>query len=462
MTQTTKPQIITGDCIEVMKSLPTACITSVVSDPPYGLEFMGQTWDAPWKNKAIVQDPASEGGAQDGAGGNAYSRSRVRYQGTTTARRDRDQQRARDPIAAKYLDHNVAYDRQPERLQAWHRSWLIEAFRVLKPGGYLLAMSGTRTYHHIATAAEQAGFEIRDMISWMYGSGFPKSHDVSKSIDMAAGVVRDVVGHKNGVRGAPGTGHENAMPGKATGIQQEQCSIPVTIPKTNAAREWDGWGSALKPALEPILLARKPLDGTLASNALKHGTGGLNIDGCRVGATGDDTRRNAKGGDNGMQGSATFKIRERRAEDQAERSGRWPANVILDPAAAAILDSQSSEQPSRFFYCPKPSQHERRAGTATPSVTVHPTVKPIALFRYLIRLVNAPSPSSLVLDPFLGSGTTGIACDLENIRWLGIEQNSDYADLAASRVAWWRANGENGFDIRTIPDDPDQMTMFDG
>jgi len=190
---------------------------------------------------------------------------------------------------------------------------------------------------------------------------------------------------------------------------------------------------------------------------LKHGTGGLNIDGCRVGATGDDTRRNAKGGDNGMQGSATFKIRERRAEDQAERSGRWPANVILDPAAAAILDSQSSEQPSRFFYCPKPSQHERRAGTATPSVTVHPTVKPIALFRYLIRLVNAPSPSSLVLDPFLG-----IACDLENIRWLGIEQNSDYADLAASRVAWWRANGENGFDIRTIPDDPDQMTMFDG
>jgi len=163
--------IIVGDCIEAMRALPEASIDAVVCDPPYGLEFMGKEWDAPWKDKAIVRDPATEGGAQDGAGGNAYSRSRVRYQGTTTARKDRAKERDADAVKAKYLDHGVEYDRNPHRLQAWHEAWAREAFRVLKPGGYLIAAGGTRVSHRLTSAIEDAGFEIRDALAWIYGSG---------------------------------------------------------------------------------------------------------------------------------------------------------------------------------------------------------------------------------------------------------------------------------------------------
>ena len=200
--------VIVGDCVEVMNNMDENSIDAIVCDPPYGLEFMGQEWDAPWKNQAVLEKAADAGGFQDGDGGNPFSRSRIRYQGTTgfrrqnnpadaerdsvfgrttktspeyesaskkqggvTARRDRSAERDADPVKAKYLDHNVAYDRDPNRLQAWHESWARAAFRVLKPGGHLIAFGGTRTSHRLACAVEDAGFEIRDALMWVYGSG---------------------------------------------------------------------------------------------------------------------------------------------------------------------------------------------------------------------------------------------------------------------------------------------------
>ena len=222
-------RLIVGDCIDVMRELEAESIDAIVSDPPYGLEFMGEAWDAPWKDAAIVRDPAAEGGAQDGGDGNAYSRAHVRYQGI-----DRRLEAARagemTEATAKYVQHAVTYDRDPHRLQAWHAAWLAEALRVLKPGGWLIAMSGTRTYHRLACAAEDVGFEIRDMVEWLYGSGFPKSHNL---------------------RGPDG--------------------------------EKDGRGTALKPSHEPAVLARKPFRGSVAANVDRHGTGALNIDACRFG-----------------------------------------------------------------------------------------------------------------------------------------------------------------------------------
>ncbi len=398
--------ILRGDCIEVMRGLREASIDAVVTDPPYGLEFMGQEWDAPWKDKAIVTDPAAEGGAQDGKGGNAYSRSRVRYQGTATARASREAERA-DPVKAKYLDHSVEYDRRPGALYEWHLSWAREANRVLKPGGYMLAMSGTRTYHRLACAVEDAGFEIRDMIAWMYGSGFPKSH--------------------------------------------------------NLDGEHEGWGTALKPAHEPIVVARKLFAGTIARNMERHGTGAMNVDGCRIGSGG---------------------------RCKSTDKGRWPANVAMDPEAARVLDGQSgdSQSPfgvvtqggktfggtrerggtafrchgdsggaSRFFYVAKPSAHERSAGVPE-GRNVHPTVKPIELMRWLCRLVTPPD--GLILDPFLGSGTTAIAATLERFEWLGIERDPAYAEIAEARAAWWRVNRERGWQAKPAPETPGQMKMW--
>jgi site-specific DNA-methyltransferase (adenine-specific) len=212
-----------------------------------------------------------------------------------------------------------------------------EALRVLKPGGHLLAFGGSRTYHRLACAIEDAGFEIRDQIQWIYGSGFPKSLDVSKAIDKAAGARRT---ERTGTSPYEGR-RPNAWGGKNNGDMtygdySAQPEMPIFAPATDSARQWSGWGTALKPAHEPIVMARKPLgESTVAANVLAHGTGAINVDGCRIG-TGEDTRRNAIGGDNGLHGTSTFKIRERRADEKEQPLGRWPANVVTDGSEEVV------------------------------------------------------------------------------------------------------------------------------
>lgn len=335
-----------------------------------------------------------------------------------------------------------------------------EALRVLKPGGHLLAFGGTRTWHRLACAIEDAGFEVRDSIAWMYGSGFPKSLDVSKAIDKAAGAERQVVG-PNRFAG---------INGKANADVYGVASRPdETAPITDAAREWSGWGTALKPAHEPIVVARKPLVGTVAANVLEHGTGALNIDACRIPS--DDGFE--KAWDKPVKtniGAADYVNPDGGAhvvDLSANRpvGGRWPANVVLDEDQAAELDRQSgvstskagvhpdtgrsggimgakvvrgkAGQPmghndsggaSRFFYVAKAPARER------PKVdgTAHPTVKPLTLMRWLCRLVTPPD--GVILEPFAGSGTTVEAALLEGFRVVAIEREADYLPLIQARL----------------------------
>lgn len=363
------------DCRDVLPDINSDSVDSIVTDPPYELGFMGKRWDA---------------------SGVAFS------------------------------------------TDLWK-----ECLRVLKPGGHLLAFGGTRTYHRLTCAIEDAGFEIRDSLHWIYGSGFPKSLDVSKAIDKAAGAEREVVGEGQPFgRGSMRNKSRVEQGYRPTEINPDGGTAQITAPATDDARRWSGFGTALKPAHEPIVLARKPLSGTVAATVLAHGTGALNIDGCRI-ATGEDTRRNARGGENGLNGESTFRIRERRAEDQPPRDGRWPANVILTHSATcndgpctpdcpvAELDTQSDAS-SRFFpvfrYQAKAPARER------PSVNgvAHPTVKPLELVRWLIRLVTPPG--GVVLDPFLGSGTTAEACLLEGFGCIGIERDKDLLSLIDVRL----------------------------
>ena len=319
-----------------------------------------------------------------------------------------------------------------------------QALRVLKPGGHLLAFGGSRTYHRMAVAIEDAGFEILDCIMWLYGSGFPKSHDISKAIDREAGAVREVVGTKVGTRGAAGTGMEHSMPGKATGVKQERCDVDITAPATPEAKRWDGWGTALKPAHEPIVVARKPLRGTVAGNVLAYGTGAINVDGCRVGTEGG-----TRGADYDKTG--LFGIGGKCVITQLE-SGRWPANVIHDGSEEVVAGFPGEE--ARFFYCAKASASDRDEGldgftevrvfgdggasldgisnTSSGRRNFHPTVKPTDLMRYLVRLVTPPG--GLVLDPFTGSGSTGKAAVLEGFRFVGCELTPEYHAIAEARI----------------------------
>lgn len=317
-----------------------------------------------------------------------------------------------------------------------------QALRVLKPGGHLLAFGGTRTWHRLAVAVEDAGFEIRDSIAWIYGSGFPKSLDVSKAIDKAAGAEREVVG--SGTSGAT-AGMQNLGPSGIKGGEYD-----VTAPATTDAERWQGWGTALKPAFEPVVVARKPLDGTVAANVLAYGTGAINIDASRVGD--EDTRRKSNAATNGEGWG--FGTRE---HVNGSASGRFPSNVLLDESQAAALDEQTgiltsglmkarteraprkggtiygadqrnitagdtyavSGGASRFFYVAKAPGHER------PKVdgTQHATVKPLTLMRYLMKLVTPPGGT--VLEPFAGSGTTLEAAILEGFSCIGIELDED-------------------------------------
>jgi DNA modification methylase len=405
--------LLKGNCLELLKTLEDNSIDSIVTDPPYELSFMGKSWDA----------------------------------------------------------SGIAYN-----VELWQ-----QALRVLKPGGHLLAFSGSRTYHRMAVAIEDAGFEIRDQIMWIYGSGFPKSLDVSKAIDKAAGAERNRVPFDGGIA----SGHDNYGGGNSVrvndGTKQED------TPATPEAQRWQGWGTALKPAHEPIVVARKPLTGTVASNVLEWGTGALNIDGSRVGTDGGTKGADA-GPSNGIYGEGLNGAFGK----PVEGLGRWPANVIHDGSEEVLAGFPTSKSApfksatttgerniygsaefdytgrgysdegsaARFFYCAKASKSERNAGleklpekresdrekddgvggdnprnrTNTARQNFHPTVKPIALMRYLVKLVTPPN--GLVLDPFLGSGTTAVACVLEGFYWVGCEMTEEYFPIIEARVAW--------------------------
>ena len=373
-----------------------------------------------------------------------------------------------------------------------------ELYRVAKPGAMLLAFGGTRTFHRLTCAIEDAGWEVRDVVTWLYGSGFPKSHDISKAIDKAAGAEREVVGF--GSNGMGRMNINNASKGYRPNPYSDGADgVPITAPATDDARTWNGWGTALKPAWEPVILAMKPLDGTFANNALTWGVAGLNVDGGRIETDEpllchDGQRKNANTYDGGWNNYELGSGRQYRT------GGRWPANLLLDEDAAWALDAQSGERPSagkyksienglnidtahvaygdykpvpyknhyagdtggasRFFYVAKASRAERNAGlkgmearqeligaaghkinpmTGKPVVDIprqnhHPTVKPLALMRYLCRLTSTPT-GGVVLDPFMGSGTTGVAALQEGRSFIGIERELEYVEIARRRIA---------------------------
>jgi site-specific DNA-methyltransferase (adenine-specific) len=332
-----------------------------------------------------------------------------------------------------------------------------EALRVAKPGAHLLAFGGTRTYHRLACAIEDAGWEIRDCVMWVYGSGFPKSHDVSKAIDKAAGADREVTGATRRGAQVQSTGRYGAWGD----------GITPTAPATDAVRQWSGWGTALKPAWEPIMVARKPLVGTVAENVLRHGTGGINVDGCRVGMSHADRKKIDSatwvGRNNYQDGKEVYGDYATDGTDQQMQShpaGRWPANLIHDGSEEVVglfpsnvkggtwnrtagarhfnndgepTDYQTSGSDgttgsaARFFYCAKASRSDRGDDNK------HPTVKPTALMRYLCRLVTPPG--GIVLDPFTGSGSTGKGAVLEGFQFIGIEREAEYVEIAKARIA---------------------------
>jgi site-specific DNA-methyltransferase (adenine-specific) len=369
-----------------------------------------------------------------------------------------------------------------------------EIYRVLKPGGYVLSFAGTRTYDWMVMAVRLAGFEVRDMIAWLYGSGFPKSHDISKAIDKMLGAEREVIGKAKGV----GSNNTNSMKSGLGGKQEFSNEYDITEPSTEEAKQWQGWGTALKPALEPIVMARKPVDGTVAQNVLKHGVGGINIDESRI-ETDEKTQRENKGIEWGNRKNEYYEDREPKIFGSS--LGRFPANVIHDGSDEVVSlfpsvgegngdpynysgitynnkdtsmfngdkpqapsNYNDSGSASRFFYCAKASKEERNFGlydfeekyTASaefrpnhmkkalegedgnpygrwqPRKNIHPTVKPIDLMRYLVRLVTPPN--GICLDPYLGSGTTAIACEMEKFRWIGIELVPEYAEIAKARI----------------------------
>lgn len=433
-------RVLAGDCVDVLRTLPDCSVDAVVTDPPYGLEFMGAAWDNP---KMLGQ--MATGHELRGA---------FAYGGT----------------------HSRGYaDNDGYAFQAWCYTWATEVFRVLKPGGHMVAFGGTRTWHRLTTAVEDAGFEIRDTIMWLYGSGMPKSHNVSKAIDKLHGAERPVVRQVR-QRGG-GTEHVNRVNAerhgyRPDGYQKGENVLDVTVPATDDAARWDGWGTGLKPAVEPAVLARKPLsEGTVAGNVLHHGTGALHIDACRtdLGFVPDEGRLQRQSSPTaGMAGLGGSGYSPTHVQPMYNTAGRWPANVTLDEAAAAELDTQSGVLPpgnhparrggnrsggvyalghsgtqgerrttdaggaSRFFYVAKAPKKER----PTVGGVTHPTVKPLTLMRWLVRLVTPPGGT--VLDPFAGSGTTVEAALLEGFDVIAVEKMAEYVPLIEFRIA--RAN----------------------
>lgn len=403
-------RILQGDCIEVMNQMQPESIDAIVTDPPYGIGFMGKEWD----------------------------------------------------------------DLPPGK------DWAQACLRVLKPGGHIVAFGGTRTWHRLVVAIEDAGFEIRDNLAWLYATGFPKSLDISKAIDAQAGATRPVVGMARGIDSSQARlGFAGATYG---GNNDPNFEYEVTVPATPEAWEWDGWGTGLKPCFEPVCLARKPFKTTVADNVLKHGTGALNIDGTRLEMSTEDREKFERGAQawqemserkgqklaNGETRKPTSVYGDYgvKTNGTAHDEGRWPPNVLLDPALAAAVDAQSGETSSkrtlmpadpgeakstfgmprdpgmrghddtggasRFFYCPKASTAERPVSIDADGQTVmHETVKPLELMRWLVRLVTPPDGT--VLDTFAGSGPTLEAARAEGFPSIGIEREHKYIELIKAR-----------------------------
>jgi site-specific DNA-methyltransferase (adenine-specific) len=324
----------------------------------------------------------------------------------------------------------IAYD-----VEMWQ-----ECLRVLKPGGHLLSFGGSRTYHRMACAIEDAGFQIRDQIMWVYGSGFPKSLNISKAIDKQSGAVREewptLSMQEKGEVGEISKNRRCAICLKALASANPcQCDRTET-PMTDEAKQWDGWGTALKPAHEPIVMARKPLDGTVATNVLTYGVGGINLDGCRV-ISDDWDKKTVLGkytGSNLNNDSVTnnFGVKEIKCTNtESTLIGRFPANFIHD-GSDEVLQLFPFDKPdqsaARFFYCAKANKKDRNEGANNN----HPTVKPTELMRYLCRLVTPPNGT--VLDPFTGSGSTGKAAASEGFNFVGIEQSAEYIEIALARI----------------------------
>jgi hypothetical protein len=423
---TFEPDLRHGDCVELMAQLEPNSIDAIVTDPPYGLEFLGKDWD------------------------------------------------------------------KLGNMQAWHYAWACEALRVLKPGGYLLAFGGTRTHHRLTCALEDAGFEIRDEITWIQGQGFPKSTNIAKKIDAKKGAKRATVRIPIGKRstdprnpksilsghGVEGGDRKAYREAQTRGYYEQESAQPVT----DEAIQWDGWETGLKPMHEPIIVAQKPTEGASAENVLKYGVGGLNINASRLGYTGESA---------GWSGQPSTR----------NNAGRWPGNVILSHSpecreigtarikgikahTARIKgikahmarrkrgdtvvgftpggsvghgDDEGRETverwacapqcpigmlgmvPARFFFCAKASAEQREAGLDRAPSRVgnrandHPTVKPDPVMQWLVRLVTPPN--GLILDPFMGSGTTGRAAKVEGFRFMGMEQDEKYVTLARDRIA---------------------------
>jgi site-specific DNA-methyltransferase (adenine-specific) len=408
-------RIITGDCFEQLRTLPAESIEACVTDPPYGLAFMGRDWD----------------------------------------------------------------DFEPKEYQEWCEKWATEVKRVLKPGAHLVAFSGNRTHHRLFSGVQDAGFEIRDTLTWHYGSGFPKASDISKTIDKRADAEREVVGKKRGY--SPNRDYsENQHEGYQRPVDKERPTgkhYDKTEPATDAALEWDGWKTGLKPATEFIVLARKPFDGATVDCVLENGTGALNIDGTRIGGDVDTSRENS-----GKIGDG-IKYSEAPNPDMtagSETGGRYPANVVFDEEAAEQLDRKVGELgggdmktngdidgsewdndvnegytegrersmfvnegpddgvrsygdsggPSRYFYTSKASKSERTENGQIENT--HPTVKPVDLMEWLVTLVTRENQT--LIDPFCGTGTTCKAAKNLNREFIGIEEQSEWADVARVRA----------------------------
>jgi len=392
-------QIYTGDCFEQLPALDENSVHAIVTDPPYGLAFMGRSWD----------------------------------------------------------------DFEPKEYQEWCEKWATECLRVLKPGGHLLAFSGNRTHHRLMSGIEDAGYEIRDTITWHYGSGFPKALDVSKAIDKQADADREVIrtedkSSKNGRR--MNTGLDSKDRDTLNGEYE------VTQPATEQAEQWDGFKSALKPATEFVCVARSPLaEDTIAENVVTHGTGALNIDACRISAGQEyeyetDVPISTENSNDGWTRDAHQGI-----ERSSHTEGRYPANVVFDARQADVLDDEVGEcnvpkaqsnsheteydstsyeieygdrnkskygdngGPSRYFYTSKASKAERTLDGKIDNA--HPTVKPIDLMEWLVSLATAEE--QIVLDPFAGSGTTCKAAKNKTRHFIGIEQQAKWADVARVR-----------------------------
>jgi DNA modification methylase len=456
-----------GDCLERLKELPDNSIDSIVTDPPYGLS----------KQPDMIEVLTNWLNGED------YKHNSKGFMG-------------------KEWDSFVPGP------AVWR-----ECLRVLKPGGHIVAFYGTRTYDLGVLAMRIAGFEIRDQLAWAYGSGFPKSLDISKAIDatVATGKSsskalsqteknRPIIGEVTRVvsknrLASEGYSDSGVKRNRERFIDTESKSIPVTSSLSDSAKQWEGWGTALKPAFEPIVLARKPIEGTVAQNVMKHGVGGINIDGCRV-----HTRDNLNGGaysvggnrstlagdDRNAKGAGMFAAGKTANDDYNQPNGRFPANFMHDGSDEVVslfpyskstggdgyknsmfaggkktgghgLGDEGSA--ARFFYCPKASSKDRddgldefeskRSGSMSATLNgtmltgsgnerittrknIHPTVKPTELMQYLCRLITPVGGT--ILDPFMGSGSTGKAAMYEGFNFIGIELMQEHMEIAEARI----------------------------